>query len=267
MIGTNEMRIGFKCSEKRRFGFTLIELLVVIAILAVLIAILLPCLNVAKERARRAICQSNLHQGATAIFIYADDFDSYLPEGNVVDKSVSGYNKNWDKADLMTLINYKAMKQLGSYGLTEKHATCETARKYFESTENWLSPVKPARAIVDSAFIGWVYWGNRGDFADFNTGKKYVTAKKINDRATSGTLASCFCYNRFDAVGTAGDWPAWYASHVRGQFRQGLGTPMKPEPDGLIVGYLDGSARYVKWNKLTPANHEGQYIVYYDKSM
>ncbi|MEA3225455.1 MAG: type II secretion system protein [Planctomycetota bacterium] len=74
------MRIGFKGSERRRFGFTLIELLVVIAILAVLIAILLPCLNVAKERARRAICQSNLHQGSTAIFIYPRHFpraDSY----------------------------------------------------------------------------------------------------------------------------------------------------------------------------------------------
>jgi len=65
----------------------------------------------------------------------------------------------------------------------------------------------------------------------------------------------------------AGDWPAWYASHVRGQFRQGVGMPMKPKPDGLIVGDLDGSTRFVKWDKLTPANHEGQYIVYYDKSM
>ncbi len=260
------MRSRFKESVKRRLGFTLIELLAVIAILAVLIAILLPCLNVAKERARRAICQSNLHQGSTAIFIYADDFDSYLPEGNVVDKSAPGYIKGWDKADLMTLINYKSMTQLGSYGLTEKHATCETARKYFESTKNWLSPVKPARALVDSAMLGWIYWGNRGDFTDVNADKKYITAKKINDRATSGTLASCFCYNRFDAVGAGGDWPAWYASHVRGQFSQGLGTPMRPQPDGLVVGYLDGSARFVKWNKLTPANHEGQYIVYYDKN-
>ncbi|UCF16727.1 MAG: prepilin-type N-terminal cleavage/methylation domain-containing protein [Phycisphaerales bacterium] len=205
MIQTNKNRIEFKRLRKRRFGFTLIELLVVIAILAVLIAILPPCLNVAKERARRVICQSNLHQGAAVIFIYADDFDSYLPEGNVVDKSIPGYNKSWDKADLMTLINYEAMVQLGSYGLTKKHATCETARKYFESTKNWLSPVKPARALVDSALIGWIYWGNRGDFMDTCVGEKYITAKKINDRATSGTLASCFCYNRFDAVGATSD--------------------------------------------------------------
>lgn len=261
------MRVAAKGIVKPTSGFTLIEFLIVISIISIILAGLLPCLNVAKERARRAICQSNLHQGAAAIFAYAEDFDSYLPEGNVVDKSISGYDKNWDKADLMTLINYKAMLQLGSYGLTEKHATCETARKYFESTKSWLSSVKPARTLVESALVGWIYWGNRGDFTDAITGEKYTTAKKINDRATSGTLASCFCYNRFDAVGATGDWPAWYASHARGQLVHGVGTPMKPKPDGLVVGYQDGSTRFVKWNKLTPANHEGQYIVYYDKSM
>ena len=52
-----------------------------------------------------------------------------------------------------------------------------------------------------------------------------------------------------------------------GNSARGVGTPMKPEPDGLIVGYLDGSTRFVKWNKLAGANHEGQYIIYYDKSM
>jgi len=42
---------------------------------------------------------------------------------------------------------------------------------------------------------------------------------------------------------------------------------MDPQPDGLVVGYLDGAARLVRWNRLTPNNHEGQYIVYYDAGM
>ena len=135
------MKIGSSRFKKQRFGFTLIELLVVIAIVAILLAILLPCLHRVKAQARRTVCQNNLHQGAAAVFMYTGDYDSYLPEGNVVDKSAPDYNKSWDSADLLTLLNYKSMMSLGSYGLTEEHATCETARKYFESREGWLSPL------------------------------------------------------------------------------------------------------------------------------
>jgi len=31
--------------------------------------------------------------------------------------------------------------------------------------------------------IGWIYWGNRGNWTDLNTGKKYVSARKIADRS------------------------------------------------------------------------------------
>ncbi len=39
---------------------------------------------------------------------------------------------------------------------------------------------------------------------------------------------------------------------------------MHPAPAGLAVAYVDGSVRFVKWSDLTPSNHEGDYIVYYD---
>jgi len=47
---------------KRTNGFTLIELLVVIAIIAILMAILIPTLNRAREQGKRAVCLSNLKQ-------------------------------------------------------------------------------------------------------------------------------------------------------------------------------------------------------------
>jgi hypothetical protein len=228
-------------------------------------AILLPSLRRVKEQARRVVCQNNLYQGSAVVFMYAGDCDEYLPEGNVVDKSAPGYNKSWDSADLLTLFNYQTMLQFGMYGLTDKHATCETARKHFESTEGWLSPLSPTRGFVDTAYVGWIYWGNRGDWMDPDAGKKYVTAKKTTDRPTSRTLVTCFCYDRFGAVGAGGNWPAWYSSHIRGNFEQGVGRPMAPEPDGLVVGYLDGSVNFVKWKNLTASNHEGDYLVYYDQ--
>jgi prepilin-type N-terminal cleavage/methylation domain-containing protein/prepilin-type processing-associated H-X9-DG protein len=59
-------------------GWTLVEILVVVFILGVLMALLLPCLNAAREQGRRAVCQARIKQMYYGWHQYADDYEGHL---------------------------------------------------------------------------------------------------------------------------------------------------------------------------------------------
>jgi prepilin-type N-terminal cleavage/methylation domain-containing protein len=63
--------------HRRQRAFSLVELLVVLAIIALLIAILLPSLNKAREQANRTRCLNNIRQIGTALVVYMNDFGDY----------------------------------------------------------------------------------------------------------------------------------------------------------------------------------------------
>ncbi len=83
--------VGRTRGQDSRTAFTLVELLVVIAIIGVLVALLLPAVQAAREAGRRVQCQNHLKQLALAVTNYADAMRTY-PASGIVDTSLASYD-------------------------------------------------------------------------------------------------------------------------------------------------------------------------------
>ena len=94
-----EIKIPYRENGKFLTGFTLIELLVVIAIIAVLMAILMPALNRAREQGKRSTCLSNLKQLTLAWIMYAEENDDNLINGDTGEYSIHQNETPWVLAD------------------------------------------------------------------------------------------------------------------------------------------------------------------------
>ena len=105
--------------RKPRNGFTLVELLVVISIIAVLLAILMPSLRMAREQAKSILCASNLRQTGLGFMLYAIDYNGYTVPNTICYSQYGPMlirdNYNQHPVNLGTLYVYNYLKTPGVY--------------------------------------------------------------------------------------------------------------------------------------------------------
>jgi prepilin-type N-terminal cleavage/methylation domain-containing protein/prepilin-type processing-associated H-X9-DG protein len=138
-----------KSSRPIRAGFTLVELLVVIAIIGILIALLLPALQVARAAARRTQCSNNLKQIGLALHTYHTSFKRFPYgsadhdwEANRNGNSVR-YGGSWRTFILPFMEQTAIHSQLSKLDLRSRSAS--------DQTSPWV--VSPAQKIVIAPYI------------------------------------------------------------------------------------------------------------------
>ena len=82
-------KAGLRFGDRRRLaGFTLVELLVVIAIIGILVALLLPAIQAARESARRTQCVNNLRQIGVGCLNFESAYKNFPTAGGAVEQFI-----------------------------------------------------------------------------------------------------------------------------------------------------------------------------------
>ncbi len=140
------------CRTRREPAFTLIELLVVVAIITLLISILLPTLQRAKEQSRAVVCRSNLKQVALSFLLYGQDYGA-IPGTywqGPIDADWSGRNNrkyldhpDWYEHPIQTSLLWRYISH------EDRILACPTAHREANTLYDYTVPIRIHGARID----------------------------------------------------------------------------------------------------------------------
>jgi prepilin-type N-terminal cleavage/methylation domain-containing protein/prepilin-type processing-associated H-X9-DG protein len=244
-------------------GFTLIELLVVIAVIALLMGILMPALQRAREQGQRAVCMSTLKQLTLCWIMYADDNDGKLINGEAgVDHRGRAVHAN-------------ELEWVGRCW-----------------AEPYNQPVPPAVQIPietqKERIMAGSMWPYARDFGMYScpTGIRgelltYNIMDGVNGMPRDGTFTGTSPANgpngrrlwvktredihqpsyRLVFIDEGASTPDSFAVHWQGSFNWWDDPPVR-HGDGTIVSFADGRVDYRKWNGRQTVSYGRTYANY-----
>jgi prepilin-type N-terminal cleavage/methylation domain-containing protein len=158
------MNRAFGKVSSRRYGFTLVELLVVIAIIGILVALLLPAVQAAREAARRTQCKNHLKQIGLATLNH-EETHGFFPSGgwgfSWIGDPDRGYGRDQPGGWMYSLLEFieeNSLRQQGSgmpEGLERRLALNETTQVAIEA---FGCPSRRSAGLY--SFLAWDPWQN-----------------------------------------------------------------------------------------------------------
>lgn len=218
-------------NNKELHKFTLIELLVVVAIIGILASLLMPSLGRAREKAKTAVCVSNISQVNKALSLYTSDDDDRMPAASAgaqrdiwpsfldpllggaeftgpTDGSKAGMSKLWSDCPNSFIKTYPHLFRDGDYA------------GVFPSSNNWFT--SGLGAITDPSNSVIFTEGNHEVASNANLGNSYL---RVGTGANEGE------YNNTTGI-------SW--DHVRHDFGK-----------TFTISSFDGASRAVRWMPLS----------------
>jgi len=209
-----------------RCAFTLVELLVVIAIIGILIALLLPAVQAAREAGRRTQCLSNLKQNALAVQNF-HNVRKMLPSSRACD-----HKETW-LVQIMPYVDQQALFQKWKPGLCFYDQPAELQRAL---VSNYLCPNRGKdRPLINGATDG--QHGHAGNtlqaYADYAaTASTFVTGEGQTQEKYDGAMILGYC----DQWSPAANWPPLVMTGWKSR------TSLKSITDGTSKTFLAGES-------------------------